>query len=241
MQLTDNIEIIDLALYLRKEKTLVMSDLHIGIEESLSKRGVLIPRFQFNDLMQKLKLILNKVKVERVVFNGDLKHEFGEISPQEWRNILKLFDFLQDKEIIIIKGNHDPILKPIAEKRNMELIESYNIKDITILHGDKILANLNKIIIMGHKHPAIGLKKGIRLERYNCFLKGKWHNKTLIVMPSFNLLTHGSDILKGNLLSSFLNDINLDNFEVFVVEPTENVNELSKILYFGKVKDVKNL
>ena len=79
MKINDNIEIIDLALYLKKEKTLVVSDLHIGIEESLNKRGVLIPRSQFNDLLIKLKLILNKVEVKRVVFNGDLKHEFGEI------------------------------------------------------------------------------------------------------------------------------------------------------------------
>ncbi len=237
MKLNDNIEIIDLGLYLVKEKTLILSDLHIGIEESLNKQGILIPRFQFNDLMNKLKLIFDKAKVEKVIFNGDLKHEFGEISHQEWNNILKLFDFLKDKKIIIIKGNHDPILKPIAEKRNMKLVESYNLGDITVLHGNKILANLGKIIIIGHEHPAIGLRKGRRLEQYNCFLKGKWKNKTLIVMPSFNLLTYGSDILRGNLLSPFLN--NIDNFEVFIVEPNEK--ELSKTLYFGKIKDIKEI
>lgn len=239
MKIHDNIEIIDLALYLKKEKTLIISDLHIGIEESLNKQGILIPRFQFNDLITRLKNILSKVDVKRVIFNGDLKHEFGEISDQEWRNILKLFDFLQDKELVIIKGNHDPILKPIAAKRNMKLVESYNLDDITILHGDKILVNLGKIIIIGHEHPAISLKKGIRIERYLCFLKGKYDNKILIVMPSFNLLTHGSNILKENLLSPFLD--NIENFEVFVVEPEEGLNNLSKTLYFGKVKDIRKL
>jgi len=236
MKINDNIEIIDLALYLVKERTLIISDLHIGLEESLNKRGVLIPRFQFNDFLNKLKLILNKFEVDRVIFNGDLKHEFGEISMQEWNNILKLFDLLKDKEIVIIKGNHDPTLFPIAEKRKIKLVESYTINNITVLHGDKILANLGKIIIVGHEHPAIGLRKGRRYEQYNCFLKGEWRNKTLIVMPSFNLLTYGSDILKENLLSPFLT--NIENFEIFVVEPSE---ELSKILYFGKVKDVKSL
>ena len=239
MKIHDNIEIIDLALYLIKEKTLIISDLLIGIEESLNKQGILIPRFQFEDFLNKLKLILEKVKVEKIVFNGDLKHEFGEISQQEWYNILKLFDFLQDKEIIIIKGNHDPILKPIAEKRNLKLVESYNLDDVTILHGDKILLNLNKVIIMGHEHPAISLKRGRRIERYLCFLKGKYNNKMLIVMPSFNLLTHGSDILKENLLSPYLDDI--ESFEVFVVEPSEDLKSLSKILYFGKIKDIRKL
>ena len=240
MKIHDNIEMIDLGLYLKNYKTLIISDLHIGLEESLNKRGVLIPRFQFEDFLNKLKLIFNKVKVDRVILNGDLKHEFGEISQQEQKNILRLFDFLNDKEVIIIKGNHDPILFPIAEKRNMKLVESYNLDDITILHGDKILVNLGKILIIGHEHPAILLKKGIRTEKYSCFLKGKWKNKTLIVIPSFNLLTHGTDvldILSERLLSPFLD--NIDNYEVFIVEPNEK--EISNTLYFGKIKDIRKL
>jgi len=236
MKIHDDIEIIDLALYLIKEKTLVISDLHIGLEESLNKRGILIPRFQFNDLINKLKLIFDKVKVDRIIFNGDLKHEFGEISRQEWNNLLNLFDFLNDKEIIIIKGNHDPILNPIVKKRSLKLVERYDLDNISILHGDKILDNLNKIIIIGHEHPAISLKKGIRSEKYSCFLKGKYKNKILIVMPSFNLMTYGTDILKEKLLSPFLD--NLNNFEVFIVEENE---KLSNPLYFGRVKDIKNI
>ena len=239
MKIHENIEIIDLALYLIKEKTLIISDLHIGLEESLNKQGILIPRFQFEDFLNKLKLIFKKVEVKRIIFNGDLKHEFGEISKQEWNNILRLFDFLQDKEIVIIKGNHDPILKPIAEKRNLKLVESYNLNGVTILHGDKILDNLNKIIIIGHEHPAISLKKGIRTEKYSCFLKGKYNDKELIIMPSFNLLTYGSNILKQKLLSPFLR--NIEDFEVFIVSPEEDLNNLSKTLYFGKVKDIRKL
>ena len=239
MKRNNNIEIIDLGLYLIKEKTLILSDLHIGIEESLNRQGILIPRSQFQDLLAKLKLILNKVQVDKIIFNGDLKHEFGEINKQEWNNILNLFDFLKDNEIIIIKGNHDPILKPIAEKRNMKLVDSYDINDVTVLHGDKIVENLNKTLIIGHEHPAISLKKGIRIEKYPCFLKGKYKKHELIVMPSFNLLTHGSNVLKENLLSPFLTDI--ENFEVYILEPTEDLNTLSKILYFGKIKDIRRI
>ncbi|MEK6834930.1 MAG: metallophosphoesterase [Nanoarchaeota archaeon] len=237
MKIHENIEIIDLALYLKNYKTLIISDLHLGIEESLNKQGILMPRFQFQDLISKLKLIFEKLDVKRIILNGDIKHEFGEISHQEWQNILKLFDFLKDKEIIIIKGNHDPILKPISDKRNIKLVESYNLDDIAVMHGDKILVNLGKILIIGHEHPAISLKKGIRREKYSCFLKGKWKNKTLIVMPSFNLLTHGANVLNERLLSPYLNNIN--NFEVFVLEPNEN--GLSKALYFSKIKDIKEL
>ncbi len=238
MEIYKDIEIIDLALYLKKEKTLVLSDLHLGIEESLNKQGVLIPRFQYDDLIQRLKNIFEKTEVEKIILNGDVKHEFGEISNQEWKNILKLFDFLKNKEVIVIKGNHDPVLKPITDKRNVRLVESYIINEISILHGDKILANLGKIIIIGHEHCAVSLKKGIRTEKYSCFLKGKWKNKILIAMPSFNLLTYGTDVIKERLLSPFLT--NIENFEIFILEPNEN-NKPSKALYFGKIKDIKEI
>jgi len=238
MEIYKDIEIIDLALYLKKEKTLVLSDLHLGIEESLNKQGILIPRFQYDDLIQRLKNIFEKAEVEKIILNGDVKHEFGEISNQEWKNILKLFDFLKNKELIVIKGNHDPVLKPITDKGNIKLVESYILDDISILHGDKILANLGKIIIIGHEHCAISLRKGIRKEKYSCFLKGKWKNKILIAMPSFNLLTYGTDVIKERLLSPFLT--NIENFEIFILEPNEN-NNPSKALYFGKIKDIRKL
>ncbi len=237
MEIYKNIETIDLSLYLRNSKTLIISDLHLGIEESLNKKGILIPRFQYGDLIKRLERIFNKVRVTRVILNGDVKHEFGEISHQEWKNILRLFDFLKDKEIIVIKGNHDPMIKPITDKGDIKLVDSYRINNISILHGDKILINLGKIIIIGHEHCAISLKKGIRSEKYSCFLKGKWKNKILIAMPSFNLLTYGTDVMREELLSPFLQ--NIDNFEVFVVEPNEN--ELSKSLYFGKIREIKEI
>ncbi len=236
MKLSENIKIIDLALYLVKEKTLIISDLHLGLEESLNRSGVLIPRSQFNDLINKLKLILKKVKVDRIILNGDLKHEFGRISKQEWNDLLKLFDFLKNKEVIIIKGNHDSILKPIAEKSNLKLVDRYDLKNITILHGDKVLENLNKTIIIGHEHPAISLKKGIRVEKYPCFLKGKYKKHNLIVLPSFNMFNRGTNILKGKLLSPFLK--NIDKFDVYIAEPSESLNTT---LHFGKVRDLKKL
>jgi len=39
------------------------------------------------------------------------------------------------------------------------------------------------------------------------------------------------------LLSPFLD--NIDNYEVFIVEPNEK--EISKTLYFGKIKDIRKL
>ncbi len=232
MEIYKNIEIVDLSLYLKKEKILVLSDFQIGHEEYLNKQGILLPRLEFNDVIKRLDKIFKKVNPEKIIINGDLKHEFGTISKQEWRNTLDLLDYLLEKaEVILVKGNHDVILGPIANKRNLEIVDYYKINDIAFLHGDKILLDAlnSKILIIGHEHPAINLKEGVRKELYKCFLKGKYKNKILIVQPSFNLLTEGSDVLKEKFSSPFLNQ-NLNNFEVFVVA--------DKVYYFGKIKNL---
>src|SRR3989344_2637379 len=230
MEIYKNIKIEDLCLLIDNE-TLVVGDLHLGFEESLNKQGVLIPRIQFTEVMKRLSMLLKKLKPKKVIIVGDVKHEFGTISNQEWNNILKVFKLIKEySELIIIKGNHDTILKPITEKENINILDEYWLNDIQFLHGDIIPKKLGKLIIMGHEHPAIKFKER-PTEKFKCFLKGKYKTHELIVMPSFNFISLGSDITKNQLLSPFLKKADLNNFEVYVIE--------DKPYYFGKIKDLE--
>jgi len=239
MKILPNIEIVDLALYINS--TLVISDVHIGYEEALNKQGILVPRTQFEEITKRMENIfsaLSNKKIKTIVVNGDLKHEFGTISEQEWRNTLKFIDLLHKhcEEIILIKGNHDTLLGPIARKRNVKVLDYFIIKNkknrILIAHGDKIpdkkiLKSVDTVII-GHEHPAISIKEAARVEQFKCFLKGKFKGKNLIVQPSFNTMIEGTDLLRDKILSPFLKQ-NLDNFDVFVVE--------DKVYEFGKLRN----
>ncbi|MDP4012342.1 MAG: metallophosphoesterase [Candidatus Nanoarchaeia archaeon] len=228
MEIHKDIEIVGLGL--KFKDNLIIGDLQIGYEESLNKQGLMIPRFQLKDIMKELEKIFSKYKFKRIILNGDIKHEFGRISDQEWKDTLKIIDYLQQHgEVILIKGNHDTILEPIAKKRNLKTIEYYKEGDVIILHGHKIIPDLSKIIIIGHEHPAVSFKERPS-EKFKCFLKGKYEKSTLIVMPSLNMLTVGTDITQANFLSPFLSG-NLNNFEIYVVE--EN-----KIYNFGKLKNL---
>ena len=146
MKILNGIELIDLAIY--THKTLIVTDFHIGYEEALNKQGLMVPRFQFQEIMKRLEKIFLRLKGKKVytiIVNGDLKHEFGTISEQEWRHTLRLLDYFGQhcKEIILIKGNHDTILGPIAKKRNVRVLEHYLISPI----GKKPLKNRNTIKI----------------------------------------------------------------------------------------------
>jgi len=233
-----NLKIVDLGLLIKDKRILIFSDFHIGYEEALNKQGILVPRFQFKDVIKRLGKIfseLKKIKLEKIIINGDLKHEFGRISEQEWRETLRLLDFLTKfcNEIILVKGNHDTIIGPIAEKKKVKIVEHFLVGNTLIIHGNKIpekgLLKKAKTIVIGHEHPAISLREDIRIEKFKCFLKGKYKRKKLIIMPSFCLATEGTDVLKEKLISPFL-DHDLRNFEVFVVA--------DKVYDFGKVKNL---
>lgn len=238
MEISNGIEIMNLCLYLKKEKALVMADIHMGFEEALNKQGILVPRTQYVETINRLKKLLKGFEIKKIIVNGDLKHEFGKISETEWRHTLRLLDFLFEhcKKIILLKGNHDTILGPIAEKRGLEVKRNYVMGKTMILHGDKIPKGEKfdsmKRLIIAHEHPAISIHKDGRLEKFKCFLKGKWKKKELIVMPSFNMVTEGTDVVKEKLLSPFLKQ-SLDDFQVFIVS--------EGVYGFGTVKDIKLL
>lgn len=149
MEIEKGIEIVDLCLFLKKEGILILADTHIGYEESLNKQGVLIPRFQFKEIIERLEKILAMVgkKPDKIIVNGDVKHEFGIISEQEWRHTLRLLDFLGKycSEVILIKGNHDTILGPIARKRNVKVV------DCVIVYSDGVIKPIKSIKSMGIK------------------------------------------------------------------------------------------
>jgi len=227
MKITSNLEAIDLAL--KYKDNLIIADLHLGLEECLNKQGILIPRFQFKEILTRLKKIISISNPSTIIINGDLKHEFGQISEQEWSQVFKLLEFLTSKaEVILIKGNHDTILLPIAQKFNIKILDYLELDNLTIHHGHEIIPITTSTLIIAHEHPAISISNKIRTETYKCFLKGKYNNLNLIVMPSFNLVNIGSNVLKENILSPYIK--NIKNFTTFVVS--------DKIYNFGKIKNI---
>ncbi|MGA2675359.1 MAG: metallophosphoesterase [Methanobacterium sp.] len=227
--------IIDLALKINDY--LIISDLHLGYEQSLNAEGIMVPKFQYPHIVNRLNEIKLKSSCNKIIVNGDLKHEFGQISRQEWNETLKFLDYLKInfEEIILIKGNHDNFTKFIADKMDLLVYENYSIDNSLITHGDKIPTKLNDFdvenIVIGHEHPCIGLRSGERIEKIKCYLKGIYKDWNLIVMPSFNFVTEGSDILQEKPLSPFLKKINMEELEVYGIEDFE-------VFSFGKVKNI---
>jgi len=225
-------------LWISKQQTLILSDLHMGFEESLEKKGILLPRHQVEDIVTNIQAIRNELpgrRAKKVVLNGDFKHEFGGITRQEWKDSKIVLDLLAEfsDETILVKGNHDTVSSPLQRRHDIKIVEKLEVSTTLILHGDKVPDKISKQvknIVIGHEHPAITISDSIRSERYKCFLVGKFKGKNLIVTPSLNPLTQGTDVSKEKLLSPFLKG-NIDNFRVIVVG--DKLYDFGKLGKFG--------
>ena len=74
IQINENIELFDLFIYLKKQKTLILADVHLGYEEMLNKQGILIPRHQFSETIKHLEEVLIRLPTHGHRPNGRMCH-----------------------------------------------------------------------------------------------------------------------------------------------------------------------
>jgi putative SbcD/Mre11-related phosphoesterase len=176
----------------------------------------------------------------RIVLLGDVKHNFGENLRQEWSDALGLFDYFFErgvKEILVCRGNHDNFLKTIAGKRNVIVEDYFILGEYCFLHGDRDFAKIYdkeiKCWIIGHAHPAVKLTDKTKVEKYRCFLCGRYMGKNIIVVPSFVEANEGSDPREYENKLAW--DFDFEKFEVLVV------GENLEVLKFGKLGKLDGL
>lgn len=175
--------------------------------------------------------------LDKIILLGDVKHDFGTIMKQEWKEVLGLFDYLEKKcsNIVVLKGNHDKILEPILNKKNILLRENFIWNEFCFLHGDRDFLEIHdkkiKYWIMGHGHPAVKLSDGVKIEKYKCFLTGSFRGKKIIIVPSFFSYLEGSDARENDLGLAW--KFNFEKFEI------KAVGENLEVLDFGLLGKIK--
>jgi len=150
---------------------LIVADLHIGWEMSLTDRGLYIPS-QVHKLQTKLLQIVKEYEPSRLVFLGDIKQAIARTSMEEWRVVPKFFEELQRhvEDIVVILGNHDGDLEPLTPS-TIKILPSTgfvigNNPRIGLFHGHawpspEVLSS--EILVMGHIHPVVWFRDRLGL------------------------------------------------------------------------------
>ncbi|MBC7081449.1 MAG: metallophosphoesterase [Thermoplasmatales archaeon] len=210
----------------------VFSDLHIGYEGVLRMEGAMIPKYQKKVIKKRIEEIIRRYNPDKIVINGDFKHEFGKNLKQEWNEVSELLDFLVKKlEVIIVRGNHDNFIKTIAKKFNVEVKDEYEYGEIKFVHGHKE-ANGDKIVI-GHEHPSLVIRDKVGVvAKLPCFLI----SKEMVVLPAMSPLASGTDVSSASneeYLSPILKSYDVDVMEIYAIS-----DELMHFSSVGKIKRV---
>lgn len=156
----------------KKERTMVVADLHIGWEITLAEEGVYVPS-QTPKLLNRITQLIEAYKPHRLLFLGDVKHTIARAKPEEWRDIPSFFESLSKKvnNIEVVAGNHDGNLEPLLPetvKINSSL--GVTIGNTGLFHGHAWPppeVAYCPTLVMGHVHPVVVFRDptGYRITR----------------------------------------------------------------------------
>lgn len=177
------------AIYWQREKTLLISDLHLGKATHFRKHGIPVPHELSDTNWDKLISLLLDFQPQRVIFLGDLFHSDWN---EEWDDFSHLTIQFSQVQFELVPGNHDILLADYY--KNAQILLHPPLLTITpFLFSHHPLENIpnNYYNLCGHIHPSVCLRgNGRQRMRLPCF----YFNAHQGIMPAFGAFTGTADI-----------------------------------------------
>lgn len=234
------------------EDTLVVGDLHLGIESEFYRSGFMIPS-RIEKIKSKILMLASENNCKKLILLGDVKHDVHGVSWQEEREIpLFLKDLAKILEVHITPGNHDGNIKDIAPRKvRIHPRSGFRMGPCFFNHGQSWPSKeflRAETLITAHSHPAVEFRDSLGFRSIElCWLKSKLDRKKIeekygetgkvseaIIVPAFNPLVGGMSVnardkpLLGPLMTNEI--IKLQECDVYLLDGT----------YLGKVKNLKS-
>jgi hypothetical protein len=220
------------------DETAVISDLHLGIEQSMAGT---IPRLQIKEIIASVLNLVELYGVKELVVAGDMKNEFSRNMPYEWDDVEEFITKVSETvRIRVLRGNHDNYLATILSKHGIALENYLKLGDWVVVHGHVDVDNLKMAgsdttrFIIGHEHPSVKVRTGFTTYSFPCFLRATKPEKEVIVLPAFSTMVSGSDIISSeSFLSHLLRDFEENEIHIYAVE--------DRVYYLGKLGDLRKI
>ena len=232
------------------DSTLLISDLHLGLEKEMAKKGFRLPAYSVK-MVERVKDIAEKYGTNRLAVLGDVKHTVGKVEDIDWGVIPWFFDTMLDlfQAVEVVPGNHDGNIRTVLPQRvtlhtSQGMVLGTGSGRVGVAHGhawpsEEAIATRN--LVIGHSHFTYEMRDSlgsrtreavwVRAEYdvaelmegagYQSRPKGKGK---LTVMPPFNRLVGGQPI---NRSKSFQfgpvlssRSVSLDDADIFLTDGT---------------------
>lgn len=231
--------------YLDEHDTLLFADTHIGLEEHRERLGIHIPYPVTEHIIECILKPVRELSCSRVIILGDVKHEFGKPSAEEWYSLKRLVNALRKSncEPEVVRGNHDNYIIYILKELGVKLHDPHLILEcgdgssILLIHGHLESEAMHdpskgiRLVVMGHEHPSIAIKDDLGIKhRFKAFLYGSikdtgesdkipLKNTSIIVLPSLSPLAYGNPLNENTMIKSpILRRIGVERLTPYLVE-----------------------
>ncbi len=203
--------------------TLLISDLHLGLEKEMAKKGFRLPAYSVK-MVERVKNISERYGTKRLMVLGDVKHTVGKVEDIDWGVVPWFFDTMLDlfEGVGVVPGNHDGSIKTVLPPRVMLYPSQGTVLGsgrgrIGVAHGhawpsEEAIAARN--LVIGHSHFTYEMRDALGsrsreavwvtadydvaelMEGAGYRSKERGRGK-LTVMPPFNRLVGGQPINKS--------------------------------------------
>jgi len=232
------------------DSTLLISDLHLGLEKEMAKKGFRLPAYSVK-MVGRVKDAAEKYGTKRLAVLGDVKHTVGKVEDIDWGVVPWFFDTMLDifEAVDVVPGNHDGNIRTVLPQRvtlhsSQGMVLGRGRGRVGVAHGhawpsEEAIATKN--LVIGHSHFTYEMRDALgsrtreavwvradydvaelmRGAGYESGAKGKGK---LTVMPPFNRLVGGQPI---NRSRSFQfgpvlssRSVSLEDADIFLTDGT---------------------
>ncbi|MDG7008339.1 MAG: metallophosphoesterase [Nitrososphaerota archaeon] len=232
------------------ESTLLISDLHLGLEKEMAKKGFRLPAYSVR-MVDRIRDIADRYHTRKLAVLGDVKHAVGKVEDIDWGVIPWFFDTMLDlfESVEVVPGNHDGSIKTVLPQRvvlhqSQGTVLGKGRGKVGVAHGhawpsEEAIKTRN--LVIGHSHFTYEMRDSLGSRtreavwvtaQYDVaeLMEGAGYSSKetgrgkLTVMPPFNRLVGGQPI---NRSKSFQfgpvlssRSVSLDDADIFLTDGT---------------------
>jgi len=232
------------------EGTLLISDLHLGLEKELAKKGFRLPPYSVK-MVERVRDIAEEYGARRLAVLGDVKHTVGKVEDIDWSVVPWFFDTMLDlfESVEVVPGNHDGSIKTVLPPRvklhpSQGAVLGSGKERVGVAHGHawpSEEAILTRNLVIGHSHFTYEMRDSLGTRsREAVWVSASYDVKELLegagyetrgagrgrltVMPPFNRMVGGQPI---NRSRSFQfgpvlssRSVSLEDADIFLTDGT---------------------
>lgn len=172
------------ALWWGRERTLIVSDLHLEKGSSYAAAGQMLPPYDTSATLAVVEALVQAYQPQRVISLGDSFHDRGA----EWRLVAgdaaRIRALTQATDWVWVEGNHDPDPPQELGGRAARVLR---LNDLVFRHEPTGESGE----IAGHLHPCAKVLSRVRSLRRSCFVT----DGERLIMPALGAFTGGLNVL----------------------------------------------